>query len=747
MRERCNLKMKSILQSLIKCLSIKKSTPNIGKVIVDTFEDENEELVQRATDVNIHYFCMEGLSEQEINEQIDILVNDHIKEASKRSGGLNPAEIHKMCSSRMFLVKYSDYIIVCGLYSVRRKRNCGHETACCGPVGDYLLYSEVGGFFFVRGCSVPSDESDFTKCISPSIYYENKSSKELLKYGMIYDSRIFHHIYFVFNAVIGQSDTGKIYDVRVFVDSIESMHFSEVTLFSELRSAPGYFVCSTDRITWNEPINSSLVNCFLSEKIPLLLPGWHRGHYGSKISLSTIMTYVDNEQLRISDSKNIYFYICKNHTVAFDAVMRCAEMYGSIRRMNNLFREDASVNYQICFSREIPTDVINFVFGVISKSKVLYPVIMGCPLHDVIEVLSRETSDSKYDLLQRKNDEISAQRVVDYIQNEYGKLPSWEIIRLLCITYGSYSTAPKNEKYMMYYYGEALNCDYLPTSMSSVIGEPINGDYVRRLDRSTINAKWKSELLLFQLVFAYYPDAKMHYYADWLKNQHLDIFIPSLLIGIEYQGQQHYEANDFFGGTLGFEYRQRLDNQKEQLCKENNIVLIKWMYSVPITPINLIYVLSENGVLDVPIPDPFNLSQSTDEEIPPEKTTSLICQYSTDGSFLDFFHSYADASAACGISASSIQLAVTGHRKTAGSYQWRRILESDTIEDIPPVTKTPYTNTPKAVYQISYEGEVVAEYASMGEAAKKTGINKRSIRDVLSGRQKQAGGFYWVEKK
>ena len=62
------------------------------------------------------------------------------------------------------------------------------------------------------------------------------------------------------------------------------------------------------------------------------------------------------------------------------------------------------------------------------------------------------------------------------------------------------------------------------------------------------------------------------------KKQSLDIYIPELNLGIEYQGKQHYEEVEFFGGKKGFEDRLFLDNLKREKCKKNNVTLLEWKY-------------------------------------------------------------------------------------------------------------------------------------------------------------------------
>ncbi len=106
-------------------------------------------------------------------------------------------------------------------------------------------------------------------------------------------------------------------------------------------------------------------------------------------------------------------------------------------------------------------------------------------------------------------------------------------------------------------------------------------------------AKWKSEVQLFNLVSGIYPDAIYQYKPLWLGLQSLDIFIPSLSIGIEYQGEQHYRPIAHFGGEGHFLHQKENDKKKKMLCIKNGVVLIEWPYTEAITKENLEKYISD----------------------------------------------------------------------------------------------------------------------------------------------------------
>ena len=88
---------------------------------------------------------------------------------------------------------------------------------------------------------------------------------------------------------------------------------------------------------------------------------------------------------------------------------------------------------------------------------------------------------------------------------------------------------------------------------------------------------WISETKIFYLIKQHFGNqtAVLHHgRPKWLGRQHFDIYLPEYNLAIEFQGEQHYQPIDFFGGTESFEKNQKRDEQKKILAKENNCHLI-----------------------------------------------------------------------------------------------------------------------------------------------------------------------------
>lgn len=277
-----------------------------------------------------------------------------------------------------------------------------------------------------------------------------------------------------------------------------------------------------------------------------------------------------------------------------------------------------------------------------------------------------------------------------------------------------------------------------------------------------ITTRWSSEYKLFMIVSKLVEDAVYQYRTEWLGQQSFDIFIPSQNIAIEYQGQQHYESIDMFGGEEALEDNIKRDLRKRELSSAHDVKVLDWKYSVPVNQENVLTFLSEYGVI-------YTVSEETSEvasdhiqmapvQQPKPKTGTrknpmaervspfVIRQFNADGQFVAEFSSIPEAAEKSQVSERAIRKAVYGERKTGGGFIWHRCDRNSEIVSIAPVEYSKNAGVAKKILQFSEDGELIAEHSSIGQAVKQTGVGARGISDVLAGIQKTAGGYIWKNR-
>lgn len=93
------------------------------------------------------------------------------------------------------------------------------------------------------------------------------------------------------------------------------------------------------------------------------------------------------------------------------------------------------------------------------------------------------------------------------------------------------------------------------------------------------------ESILFQIVKRIFPREPVHRCSrpDFLEGLELDVFLPSRSLAFEFQGQQHYEPVEHWGGSSALEDLRKRDKRKRTLCKKHGIGLIEIRFDDPLT--------------------------------------------------------------------------------------------------------------------------------------------------------------------
>ncbi len=699
---------------------------------------------------SLDYITITGLNEKEIKKKKNALIKKHIEKTVKNLD-YSPSEKEKILASRIFFVHFEDKLVLCGTYKAKDRYDaidaCWREHY---KTYDYLLFSKKSGFFFVNDCNEPIFTPEPDQNISPSLFCQAKNDVPYIpiEYGKTYESDELLNIQIKYSVkTYHASEKYYSYEFIALINQKVACSINDVTEFSELPLDPGWVLYTKEKKkNKNHPgqkTAAQLLNYVENINYPI---AWKVGSimYNDK-TLSYVIACREEQKHPVSDHENIYFYFSKNSktdSFEFDVIMQCANIIGEVYRFENLLPFDSTVNYRIAIPKKAPRKNIVLINSIIHEAKDMNPAILDCPIHDIIDALWKD-SQKTYP----QNDNASIENTIYLIKKVYGDLPNWKLIDLIISNYGS-ATLSKNSLYWEYDY-LGLRCGYLPETVRQFLGEKKYVELAKKYnDKATSSSSpWTSEYSLYKLVLLYFSDAIYHYYSNWLGNQHIDIFIPSKQIAFEFQGEQHYTPIDYFGGEQGFIERQFLDEKKRVLCKENNVVLIEWPYSTPITADNLITLLINNGLTEIPIPDPFREPEIIEKNVPEKKVAISIRQYDLNGKLYKCFSNYNDASESSGVSIKAIVKAIDGYTKTAGGYQWRRETEDAPHCDIAPLIYSTNTGLSKPVFQVSLDGEIIAEYPSITKASKATGINTTSISCVLNGTQKTAGKYYWVYKE
>ena len=120
-------------------------------------------------------------------------------------------------------------------------------------------------------------------------------------------------------------------------------------------------------------------------------------------------------------------------------------------------------------------------------------------------------------------------------------------------------------------------------------------------------SKWSNEYRLFALISRYVKNVIYQYRADWLDNQSIDVFIEDQKIAIEYQGRQHYEPVEHFGGETSYYDNLKRDYDKKNKCIENDVTLIEWNYENKVNKYTVLEFLKTHNIIHSDLPlDDFN---------------------------------------------------------------------------------------------------------------------------------------------
>jgi hypothetical protein len=108
----------------------------------------------------------------------------------------------------------------------------------------------------------------------------------------------------------------------------------------------------------------------------------------------------------------------------------------------------------------------------------------------------------------------------------------------------------------------------------------IENEVRQKFGHKKIGASWTSETILYHIICSLFPNftIRRHYRPDFLEGLELDIFIEELKVGLEYQGIQHYEPVNHWGGKETLEKLQKRDLKKKKIADSLGIPIVYFKY-------------------------------------------------------------------------------------------------------------------------------------------------------------------------
>lgn len=295
--------------------------------------------------------------------------------------------------------------------------------------------------------------------------------------------------------------------------------------------------------------------------------------------------------------KDNYIYFTREGSKIFFIATKLIKE-ASYQIIDNLYPGDDSENYIVSFrpdQEELYCLIATLLYGVIYESCHIKFFVYGFDVFHLFRFCNEQESRRHYFY-----DEVSPQRRMAFDNAILRLMQYYQVDSKFDLS--SFIKRDILEKYQIKesYHSFAPH----PRIMKEIYKPKLKQFEQELIIKNEMPSKWKSEQDMFRVIKIQFPDAIIHYTDDWLLPQHLDVYVPSIKCGFEYQGVQHFKSIEYFGGEKSYQRRKHLDNIKRQKCIDNDVKLIAWHYSEPITKIVLlkkledfkVYPLSQNTI-------------------------------------------------------------------------------------------------------------------------------------------------------
>jgi|GEM_PF-5311471 len=296
------------------------------------------------------------------------------------------------------------------------------------------------------------------------------------------------------------------------------------------------------------------------------------------------MEEMQNTQNMLFDDKYVYVYFFVDGSKASLVLYEFCKCADEIIKLKNLDELDPSNNYLAKFKKSRVND-LEFVYYCLYKTNFMngeyiggysvygYPLdkYRNAVINDKYPILSPNI------LLSKEENDINLGLLIELYEISNEPFSNKDLPKKL----RKYPTNQQILNALHQFFNE------IPFLQQNEFKTEYQKLYDQAVDNGNAVVRWKAEYKLYTALSKIFKDAIYQFHDRWLGMQSIDIYIPSIKAGFEYQGIQHYKAIPLFGGEEGLEKRKKLDAYKRKKCESNGIKLIEWNYSLPITEKNI----------------------------------------------------------------------------------------------------------------------------------------------------------------
>lgn len=444
--------------------------------------------------------------------------------------------------------------------------------------GSIKLYSKNSGEFEIKNIM-------FNKSIFPDplfFYIDKKEgNKKILLYNRVYDESEIDDIY-VFCRDASSGKIIKCYVNDKIVNEIRDIDIGEFFFCPAKPNNVLYYRNGTN--------DMYLLYCYdiLAKKERMV--GKRNKNiiytHGINNSFKThdYLQALDNSRKQFFDKDNVYFYFSYVSTKAFMILFDYIQNADKIEIIKNDFANDPTINYKITYSKTRNKEV-EFILSILIFNEIPGISIFNYPIMELVKCFTYDDEVDK--ILLEYTDEHYEEKIeiINALKQKYELKSDVELLELLVDKYGRWIT--HNGYNSLYHFYPFSPCENR---------EEYDRIYSKLIDEKSIKIKWKNENDMYHLIKTHFPTAIYQYHSDWLGLQSLDVYIPQLKIGFEYQGEQHFHGVEAFGGEANYNEQKERDERKRELCKENGVKLIEWLYNEKVSFHNLKNKLKEYNI-------------------------------------------------------------------------------------------------------------------------------------------------------